>query len=269
MKPERIFGKMGHLQRLLDRILSCRPTRLARNNRLVLVALYPVVQESFKLYADICEVLAILLDRFFDMDYHDCVKAFEPYANAAKQTNELVGFYNWCKDMGISRFLDYPKVQKINAKLLETLEEFVRDRAKAINSPEKKPEVVKQLRHCPAANKTNGNWEAFGSNGEPEVTPAWQNLAAEPGKADWELALVETTSILEKQKAAMGGGLDPLLLNGMYDQGMVRQHVSTSQLSGGSASSVVLPEKSATPILALRAPDGPVQVVGGDPFAAS
>ncbi|KAJ0437938.1 putative ANTH domain, ENTH domain, ANTH domain superfamily protein [Helianthus annuus] len=250
MPPERIFGKMGHLQRLLDRILSCRPTGLARNSRLVLVALYPVVQESFKLYADICEVLAILLDRFFDMEYQDCVKAFDAYVSAGKQIDELVGFYNWCKDMGIARSSDYPEVQKITAKLLETLEEFVRDRAKAMSSPEKKPEVVEQVKEeepeydmneikalpapetppppppppapeppkaepqqplvdlredgtltaddqgnrfalalfaGPAANKTNGNWEAFGSNGESEVTSAWQNPAAEAGKADWEL----------------------------------------------------------------------------------
>ncbi|CAI9289364.1 unnamed protein product [Lactuca saligna] len=329
MKPERIFGKMGHLQRLLDRVLSCRPTGLARNSRMVLVALYPIVQESFKLYSDICEVLAILLDRFFDMEHHDCVKAFDAYATAAKQIDELVGFYNWCKDMGIARSSEYPEVQKITGKLLETLEEFVRDRAKATKSPEKKPEVkeepvpdmneIKALpapeihtppppppppvaapppkpQHTgdlvdlreesvtaddqgnrfalalfagPAKGGANGNWEAFGG-GEAEVTSAWQNPAAEAGKADWELALVETTSNLEKQKAAMGGGLDPLLLNGMYDQGIVRQHVSTTSLSGGSASSVALPGKSSTtPVLALPAPDGSVQPVGGDPFAAS
>ncbi|KAJ0714242.1 putative ANTH domain, ENTH domain, ANTH domain superfamily protein [Helianthus annuus] len=334
MKPERIFGKMGYLQRLLDRVLSCRPTGLARNSRMVLVAMYPVVQESFKLYADICEVLAVLLDRFFEMEHHDCVKAYDAYASAAKQIDELIGFYNWCKDMGIARSSEYPEVQKITGKLLETLEEFVRDRAKAMKSPEKKPEVVEPVKEeepvpdmneikalpapetapppppppvvepppkpqytgdlvdlreesvtaddqgnrfalalfaGPAANKGNGNgnWEAFGSNAEPEVTSAWQNPAAEAGKADWELALVETASNLEKQKAAMGGGLDPLLLNGMYDQGMVRQHVSTTQLTGGSASSVALPSKTATPVLALPAPDGSVQPVGGDPFAAS
>lgn len=56
----------------------------------------------------------------------------------------------------------------------------------------------------------------------------------------------------------------------MYDQGIVRQHVSTTSLSGGSASSVALPTKSSTtPMLALPAPDGPVQPVGGDPFAVS
>ena len=103
------------------------------------------------------------------------------------------------------------------------------------------------------------------------MTSAWQNPAAEPGKADWELALVETASNLEKQTAALGGGFDSLLLNGMYDQGAVRQHVSTSQLTGGSASSVALPlpGKTNTQVLALPAPDGTVEKVNQDPFAAS
>ncbi|EEF46954.1 clathrin assembly protein, putative [Ricinus communis] len=336
MKVERIFGKMAHLQRLLDRFLACRPTGLAKNSRMVLIALYPVVKESFQLYADICEVLAVLLDKFFDMEYPDCVKAFDAYASAAKQIDELIMFYNWCKDTGVSRSSEYPDVQKITSKLLETLEEFVRDRAKRPKSPERKelepppvaqeeepvpdmneikalpppedytppppaepeppkppqPQVTGDLVNLrddavsaddqgnrfalalfagPPANNGNGSWEAFPSNGDPQVTSAWQTPAAEPGKADWELALVESASNLSKQKAALGGGLDPLLLNGMYDQGMVRQHVSTAQLSGGSASSVALPAagKSAAPVLALPAPDGTVETVNQDPFAAS
>ncbi|KAL3746566.1 hypothetical protein ACJRO7_015516 [Eucalyptus globulus] len=333
MKPERIFGRMGHLQRLLDRFLACRPTGLAKNSRLILVALYPVVKESFQLYADICEVLAVLLDKFFDMEYQDCAKAFDAYASAAKQIDELIAFYNWCKETGMARSSEYPEVQRITSKLLETLEEFVRDRAKRPKSPERReelPPVAQEEEPVPDMNEIkalpppenytpapppepepeppkpqvtgdlvdlrdegvtaddqgnkfalalfagppangNGSWEAFPSNGGPEVTSAWQNPAAETGKEDWELALVETASNLSKQKAALGGGLDPLLLNGMYDQGMVRQHVSTAQLSGGSASSVALPGlgKSTTPVLALPAPDGTVQTVNQDPFAAS
>ncbi|XP_039164917.1 putative clathrin assembly protein At2g25430 [Eucalyptus grandis] len=322
------------LERPLDRFLVCRPTDLAKNSRLILVALYPVVKESFQVYADICEVLAVLLDKFFDMEYQDCIKAFDAYCSAAKQIDELIALYNWCKDTGVARSSEYPEVQRITSKLLETLEEFVRDRAKRPKSPERreelppvakeeepvpdmneikalpppenytpapppepkpeppKPQVTQDLVDLrddgvtaddqgnkfalalfagPPANTGNGSWEAFPSNGEPEVTSAWQTPAAESGKEDWELALVETASNLSKQKAALGGGLDPLLLNGMYDQGMVRQHVSTAQLTGGSASSVALPGlgKSTTPVLALPAPDGTVQTVNQDPFAAS
>lgn len=118
----------------------------------------------------------------------------------------------------------------------------------------------------------DGSWEVFPSDGGPDMTSAWQTPAAEMGKADWELTLVETASNLSKQKADMGGGIDSLLLSGMYDQGAVKQHNSNAQLNVGSASSVTLPGtgKGSTPALALPAPDGTVQTVGNqDPFAAS
>ncbi|KAL6006254.1 hypothetical protein ACLOJK_040300 [Asimina triloba] len=334
MKSERVLGRMNMMQQLLDRFLACRPTGTAKNGRMILIALYPIVKESFQLYADICEILAVLLDRFFDMEYPDCVKAFEAYARAAKQIDELAAFYAWCKDTGVARSSEYPEVQRITDKLLETLEEFMRDRSRRPKTPEREPvplpEVVRDepapdmnsikalpapadyeeppskeeipepvkpqkqeegdllnlkddavtaddqgnrfalaLFSGPSANGTNGSWEAFPANGEPEVTSAWQTPAAESGKADWELALVETASNLSKQKAALAGGFDPLLLNGMYDQGAVRQHVATQANTGGSASSVALPGPGKTPVLALPAPDGTVAAVGQDPFAAS
>ncbi|KAL3747826.1 hypothetical protein ACJRO7_016614 [Eucalyptus globulus] len=146
--------------------------------------------------------LAVLLDKFFNMEYHDCVKALDAYASAAKQIDELIAFYNWCKDTGVARLSEYPEVQMIASKLLETMEEFVRDRAKRPTSPERREEL-------------------------PPVA--------------------------------------------QEEEPMVRQHVNTAQLTGGSASSVALPGlgKSATPVLALPAPDGTVQTVNQDPFAAS
>ncbi|KAL1372275.1 putative clathrin assembly protein At2g25430 [Arachis duranensis] len=342
MGSERVLERLKHLLRILDRVLGCRPSGAAKSSRLVLVALYQVVRDSFKVYVELCDVLGVLLDRFTEMEYAHCVKAFDCYVGAAKTMDELVGFYSWCKDMGIARSSEYPEVQRITDKLLATLEGFLKEKTIRAKSPERNIEQAKvtvieketetepeinEMKALPApenftpapppsfvaqpkpaapthketndlvdlrdngnsadeqgnklalalfngqaAVRGEGSWEAFPSNGEPEVTSAWQTPAAEPGKADWELALVETSSNLSKQKADLAGGFDPLLLNGMYDQGAVRQHVNTNQLSGGSASSVALPGpgKSATPILALPAPDGTVQAVGPqDPFAAS
>jgi hypothetical protein len=98
------------------------------------------VRESFQLYSDICEVLAVLLDRFFDMEYAECVKAFEAYASAAKQIDELSAFYAWCKDTGVARSSEYLEVQRVTDKLLETLEKFMMDRAKRPKSPPREPE---------------------------------------------------------------------------------------------------------------------------------
>lgn len=339
MKPEKVLERLNQLLQLLDRFLACRPTGAAKDSRMVLAALYSLVKESFKLYADICEVLHNLLDRFTEMEYADCVKTFDAYVSAAKMIDELVGTYNWCKDVGIARSSEFPEVQVITDKLLGTLEGFLRERANRPRSPEinrvesssavkeeKTPDMneIKALpppeNHTPPppappqpvpqprphaqqvtedlvnlkddgvtadgegnkmalalfsgpVAKGNGSWEAFPSDGETgPVTSAWQTPAAEIGKADWELALVETASNLSKQTADLAGGFDSLLLNGMYDQGTVRQHVSNTQVTGGSASSVALPGvgKTATPMLALPAPDGTVQPVGNqDPFAAS
>ncbi|KAF2287232.1 hypothetical protein GH714_039401 [Hevea brasiliensis] len=150
----------------------------------------------------------------------------------------------------------------------QVAEDLVNLRDDAVTADDQGNKLALALFAGPPANNGDGSWEAFPSNGEPQVTSAWQNPAAEPDKADWELALVESASNLSKQKATLGGGFDPLLLNGMYDQGMVRQHTNTTQLSGGSASSVALPGpgKSATPVLALPAPDGTdsVQQYGKD-----
>ncbi|KAG5035076.1 hypothetical protein JHK87_009986 [Glycine soja] len=64
MGDERVLKRLNRLLWMLDRVLGCRPSRAAKNNSLVLVALYQVVRDSFKLYAEVCDVLGVLLDRF-------------------------------------------------------------------------------------------------------------------------------------------------------------------------------------------------------------
>ncbi|XP_050209410.1 putative clathrin assembly protein At2g25430 [Mercurialis annua] len=338
MKPEMVLRKLCLLLRMLDRVFACRPTGMAKNSRLVLVSLYALVKESFVLYADICDALGVVLDRFTEMEYEDCVEGFDMYVSAAKMIDELVGFYGWCKDVGVARSSEFPAVKRITDQLLGTLQGFLKEmrNRSSSKSPERnkeekipiKPEAEAEsnmteikalpppenyypptppvpqpkpqprqvstedlvnlrdgvsadeqgnklalaLFSEPPTSDTNGAWESFPTNGEAEVISAWQTPAAESGKANWELALVETASNLSKQKADLGGGMDPLLLNGMYDQGVVRQHVNATQFSCGSASSVALAlsGKSTTPVLALPSADGTFQPVGNqDPFAAS
>ncbi|CAN6340273.1 unnamed protein product [Urochloa humidicola] len=347
MEPAALLVRARQLRQLLDRFLACRPAGGAATSRVVLAALYPLLRESFELYGDVAAVLAALLDKFFDMEYPECVKAFEAYVSTAKQIDTLISFYAWCDDVGVARSSDFPEVKRIDEKLLQTLEEFVRERGragraspppqqqsaghdqdeaaeyadmngvKALPAPERSnAETTRSapakssanntdqrrqaadlvdLRETaaaadeqenklalalfsapPTAAATNGSWVAFPSEPDdaPAVTSAWQTPAAEAGKADWELALVETASNLSRQAATLGGGMDTLLLGGMYDQGAVRQHVA-AQAASGSASSVALPAPgrgaaSTGAVLMLPAPDGTtVQAVGGDPFAAS
>lgn len=129
MQPDELLEHFSSFQRLLERVLGCRPTGAAKVNRLVIIALYLVVRESFLLYIDMRDGLAILLDAFFDMEQRDCSRAFDIYNRAAKQVDELISFYSFCKALGVCRATEYPNVEKISEELLETMEDFLRNRS--------------------------------------------------------------------------------------------------------------------------------------------
>lgn len=129
MKPGMLIDRITNWQRLLDRAVATRPTGPAKTNKLVQVTLYAVVQESFDLYRDISDGLALLLDSFFHLQYQSCVNAFQACVKASKQFEELSGFYSLCKSIGVGRTSEYPSVQKISDELIETLQEFLKDQA--------------------------------------------------------------------------------------------------------------------------------------------
>jgi len=96
-------------------------------SRVVRAALHLLLRDSFKVYEDV----ALVLDRFFDMDYPECVKAFETYVGTAKQIDALRAFYAWCDDAGVVRSSDIADVRRVDDKLLETMEQFLRQRGRA------------------------------------------------------------------------------------------------------------------------------------------
>jgi hypothetical protein len=103
-------------------------TGAAKNHRIVIVALYPIVKESFQIYYDISEILSILIDRFPDMDVADCVKVYDIFCRVGKQFDELDLFYGWSKSIGIARSSEYPELDKVTPKKLEVMEEFIKDK---------------------------------------------------------------------------------------------------------------------------------------------
>ncbi|KAG2619162.1 putative clathrin assembly protein At1g03050 [Panicum virgatum] len=87
--------------------------------------------------------------------------------------------------------------------------------------------------------------------------------------ADWETALVQSASALAHQRAELGGGLNMMVLDGMYSHATANAAVASAQTFSGSASSVAVRPPGA-PMLALPAPPGAVgAAAGADPFAAS
>ncbi|KAF5206731.1 hypothetical protein FRX31_003682 [Thalictrum thalictroides] len=128
MKTDQIFSRTQHLQQLLERFLACRPTGPAKNNRVVLASLYPIVKESFQIYYDIAEIMNILIERFMDLEIRDCTKVHEMFIRMSKQFDELDTFYQWCKAVGVARSSEYPEVDKIEQKKIDLMDEFKKDK---------------------------------------------------------------------------------------------------------------------------------------------
>ncbi|KAI3960392.1 hypothetical protein MKW98_017116 [Papaver atlanticum] len=129
MKTEQIFTRAQHLQNLIDRFLACRPTGAARNNRVVIVALYAIVKDSFQIYTDLTDIITILIDRFLELEINECAKVHDIFTRAAKQFDELDAFYSWSKAIGIARSSEYPDVERISPKKLQLMDEFITERS--------------------------------------------------------------------------------------------------------------------------------------------
>lgn len=102
---------------------------MAKNHRIVIVALYPIVKESFHTYYDISDILCTLIDRFPDLDVSDCVKVYDIFCRVGKQFDELDLFYGWSKGIGIARSSEYPEIERVTLKKLEVMEEFIKDKS--------------------------------------------------------------------------------------------------------------------------------------------
>lgn len=135
LKPGILLDRIQHWQQLLDRAVGTRPTGLAKTNRLVQISLCSIIRESFDLYDDVAGGISLLLDNFFQLPYPSCVATVEACRNTAKLFEDLDEFYVLCKNMGICSSSEYPTVRKISNKLLQRLNDFLRDHKGATPPP--------------------------------------------------------------------------------------------------------------------------------------
>ncbi|KAL5703568.1 hypothetical protein ACHQM5_022100 [Ranunculus cassubicifolius] len=129
MKPTMLLDRITYWQILLDKAMRTRPAGAARNNRLVRMCMYAVVKETFDLYRDISDGLALLLDGFFHLPHKVCSNTYRACIYSSEQFEELISFYQVCKEIDVGRPSEYPNVQKISQELMETLQEFLKDQS--------------------------------------------------------------------------------------------------------------------------------------------
>lgn len=99
-----------------------------------MVALYPIVKESFAVYYEMAEILSILISRFKEMEIQECIRVYEIFCRVGKQYDELDLFYTWSKSMGIARTSEFPDIERITSGRIELMDDYIRERTKMANS---------------------------------------------------------------------------------------------------------------------------------------
>ncbi|KAL9667050.1 hypothetical protein QQ045_001396 [Rhodiola kirilowii] len=122
-----LLEQLPALQQLLFCVIGCQPKGAVMNNFVIQLALTMVASESIKIYHAIGDGNTNLVDKFFEMQRHDAVKALEIYKRAGQQAEWLTEFYEICKGLDLGRGERYIKIEQPPASFLQAMEEYVKE----------------------------------------------------------------------------------------------------------------------------------------------
>ncbi|KAK7330057.1 hypothetical protein VNO77_24242 [Canavalia gladiata] len=122
-----LLEQLPALQQLLFRVIGCQPQGAAVNNFVIQLALSMVASESIKIYQAISDGTANMVDKFFEMQRHDAMKALDIYRRVGQQAERLSEFYEICRNLDIGRGEKFIKVEQPPSSFLQAMEEYVKD----------------------------------------------------------------------------------------------------------------------------------------------
>ncbi|AQK55740.1 Putative clathrin assembly protein [Zea mays] len=103
-----LLDQLPALQQLLFRLLGCQ-----------------VALESVRIQTAINDGILNLVDKFFEMQRDDAIRALGMYRRAIEQAEQLSEFYEVCKSIHIGRGERFLKIEQPPASFLATMEEYV------------------------------------------------------------------------------------------------------------------------------------------------
>ncbi|XP_027329252.1 putative clathrin assembly protein At5g35200 isoform X2 [Abrus precatorius] len=122
-----LLEQLPALQQLLFRVIGCQPHGAAVNNFVIQLALSMVASESIKIYQAISDGTVNMVDKFFEMQRHDALKALDIYRRVGQQAERLSEFYEICRNLDIGRGEKFVKVEQPPSSFLQAMEEYVKD----------------------------------------------------------------------------------------------------------------------------------------------
>ncbi|XVE98394.1 hypothetical protein REPUB_Repub03eG0103000 [Reevesia pubescens] len=126
-----LLEQLPALQQLLFRVLGCQPQGAAVHNLVIQLTLSMVASESVKIYQAISDGTVNLVDKFFEMQRPDAMRALDIYRRSGQQAERLSEFYEVCKSFDVGRGERFIKIEQPPASFLQAMEEYVREAPRA------------------------------------------------------------------------------------------------------------------------------------------
>lgn len=198
--PELLF-QMPFLQKLLQRLLDCRPTGAASHDAVVQQSLLTILKESFKVYKAISEGLINLADRFFEMEYHDAHKGLEIYKESIVANDRLQQYYQQIEQIEeLRRAIQFPKLESPPADFLTQMEAYAKEAPRpydeslgAVGGSKKRSPPLRKGTRAKVGGKDPSEGYAdmkadpgMVLNYKPQETPQPQAAAAQPDLLDFD-----------------------------------------------------------------------------------
>ncbi|XP_065850727.1 putative clathrin assembly protein At5g35200 [Euphorbia lathyris] len=122
-----LLEKLPSMQQLLFRLLDCKPDGIVARNSLIRYALSIVAGESVNLYVAITDGLLDLIDKYFEMERQDALRALEIYKKATSQGEKLSEFFEMCRSLEFGEKQKYMKIEQPPPSFLTAMEEYVEE----------------------------------------------------------------------------------------------------------------------------------------------
>ncbi|KAM0904365.1 hypothetical protein ACQ4PT_018072 [Festuca glaucescens] len=122
-----LLEQLPALEQLLFRLLGCQPHGSSSYNTIIQHALSMVALESVRIHTAINDGILNLVDKFFEMQRDDAIRALDIFKRAINQAGQLSEFYEVCKTMHIGRGEKLLRIEQPPTSFLQTMEEYVRD----------------------------------------------------------------------------------------------------------------------------------------------
>lgn len=116
---------LQNLQGLLDVLLKIKPQKEKMMNVLILEAMDCIVVEIFDIYSRICNAIAAVLVRIYSVGKTEAAMAFSVLQKAAVQAKDLTQYINFCKDFGVIKASESPRIVHIRDEDIRALKHII------------------------------------------------------------------------------------------------------------------------------------------------